>query len=282
MGRVPAGPALSPEREAALLEPWRSGYLRRFGVAPSLERDEHGLRLRFPAHETPEYAYAVGRVDVFGGHAGVREHLRRVGFAWDERGRLVGAPSPASAPARLRALGLQEGPLPSYYQGGVRAIAVRTWLEGCLRGEVPLWLGDRRYYGVLALGLWERGRVRRGRDHHFFGVQHDLTKHLALTHLIPRPLLLALGRRIAAGLRPWHRGPLMSAPLVRFYENDLLSYCQSVWRDLPEPAAFVPTFTARGNAAQLDEAIARRLEASAAGPLAWRGADCCPRFEIER
>ncbi len=65
--------------------------------------------------------------------------------------------------------------------------------------------------------------MRAGRDYHFFGVQHDLGKHLLLTHRVPRPLLLDLGRALADGLRRWHRGPLVSAPLVRFYENDLLA-----------------------------------------------------------
>lgn len=276
----PAG----PDAEARLLAPWRAAYLRRFGRAPELARDEHGLVLRFPAHAGPNHA--LGRVDVFGGHPAVRAHLRRLGFDWDGRGLLCAAPAPASVPARLRALGLDTGPRPRYYGADASAMNKRTWLEGNLRGELPLQLGGPRWYAALALHarlrLPEPARVRAGRDDHFLGVQHDLTKHLALTHLVPRDLLRDLARALARGLRPWHRGPLVAAPLVRFYENDLLAYCQQIWRDLPDPAQFVATCLRPANLAQLWRAVDDRLAETAAGPRAWlrSDADTCPAFTI--
>lgn len=276
----PAG----PDAEARLLAAWRAAYLRRFGRAPELARDEFGLVLRFPTHRGP--TDAIGRVDVFGGHPAVRAHLRRLGFAWDERGLLTAAPSPASFPARLRALGGPPGPTPRYYQADASAMNKRTWFEGNLRCEVPLQLGGPRWYALLAaharLRLPEPARVRTGRDYHFLGVQHDLTKHLALTHLAPRDLLAALAGALARGLRPWHRGPLMAAPLARFYENDLLAYCQQIWRDLPDPARFSATFALPVNLAQLWRAVDARLAETAAGPRAWlrSDADTCPAFTI--
>lgn len=277
-----------PDDEARLLAPWLAAFRRRFGAAPGLERDAHGLLLRFPALPGREPADALGRVDVLGGHPAVRAHLARLGFAWDDRGLLTRAPSPASFAARTRALGHVPGPRPRWYQAGSAAMNKRTWLEGCLRGEVPLALATPGWYAALAvqarLGLPEPRRVRAGRDYHFFGVQHDLTKHLVLLHLIPPDMLAALGRALAAGLRPWHRGPLVAAPLVRFYENDLLAYCQQIWRDLPDPAAFVPMFLAPANVAQLWRAVAARLAETAAGPHTWlrNDADTCPAFDLRR
>lgn len=275
----PAG----PDAEARLLAPWRAAYARRFGRAPELARDDHGLLLRFPAHRGP--TEAIGRVDVFGGHPAVRAWLRRLGFAWDDRGLLAAAPSPASVPARLRALGHDSGPHPRYYQSDSSAMPHRTWLEGNLRGELPLQLGGPRWYAALALHarlrLPEPARVRAARDYHFLGVQHDLTKHLALTHLVPRRLLADLARALAGGLRPWHRGPLVAAPLTRFYENDLLAYCQQIWRDLPDPSHFVTTCEHPANLAQLWRAVEARLAETAAGPARWlRGVDTCPAFSI--
>jgi len=276
----PAG----PDAEAALLAPFFAAYRRRFGVAPATARDAHGLLLRFPAHDTPAHAAVVGRVDVLGGHPAVRAYLQHIGFAWDARGFIAGAPAPASLIARVPAL----GPRPRYYQAAYSAMNKRTWLEGNLRGELPLALGARAYYAALDLAarlrLPEPRRVRAGRDYHFFGVQHDLSKHLLLTHLVPRPLLLDLGRALATGLRPWHRGPLVSAPLVRFYENDLLAYCQQIWRDLADPAQFAATCLLPPNLDQLWRAVDERLRESAAGPHTWlrTDADTCPEFCIVR
>ena len=85
-------------------------------------------------------------------------------------------------------------------------------------------------------------------------------------------------------LRPWQRGPLLSAPLYRFYENDLLAYCQAIWRDLPDPAQFVLTCLASANLAQLWRVVDARLAEVAAGPRAWlrTDADTCPEFHIAR
>ncbi|MCY0986061.1 hypothetical protein OV203_02905 [Nannocystis sp. ILAH1] len=276
----PAG----PDAEAALLRPFLGAYRRRFGVAPALARDDHGLLLRFPAHDVPAHAAVVGRVDVLGGHPAVRAYLQRLGFTWDARGVIDGAPAPASLIARAPML----GPRPRYYQAASSAMNKRTWLEGNLRGELPLALGTAAYYTALALAsrlrLPEPRRVRAGRDYHFFGVQHDLSKHLLLTHRVPRPLLLDLGRALADGLRRWHRGPLVSAPLVRFYENDLLAYCQQIWRDLADPSQFAPTCLLPANLDQLWRAVDDRLRESAAGPHTWlwNDADTCPTFRITR
>lgn len=276
------------DAEARLLAPWRAGFRRRFGAAVELARDVHGLRLVFPALPDREPAAALGRVDVLGAHAPVRAHFAAMGFAWDDRAVLTRAPAPASAAARARALGLTLGPRPRYYRAGSAAMNKRTWLEGCLRGEVPVSLGTPLYYAALALaprlGRREPPDVRAARDYHFFGVQHDLTKHLALTHLVPADLLAALGRALGAAHRAWHRGPLVAAPLARFYENDLLAYCQAIWRDLADPAEFVPTLLAPPNLAQLWRAARVRLAETAAGPRAWRrdDADTCPAFDITR
>lgn len=288
MATAPLADCSDPDAEARRLAPWRAAYRRRFGAAPALERDALGLRLRFPAHPGPDWAGAVGRVDVLGGHPAVRAYLRRLGFDWNDAAALIAAPSPGSVTARVAALGWVSGVRPRYYQADAAAMDKRTWLLGNLRGEVPVALASPTWYALLAararLPLRESAGARARRDHHFFGVQHDLTKHLLLTHLLPRELVRALGERLAVGLRPWHRGPLVAAPLVRFYENDLLAYCQAIWRDLPDPADFAATCRAPDNLAQLWRAAERRLAETAAGAHTWLrdDADTRPTFTIRR
>jgi hypothetical protein len=71
---------------------------------------------------------------------------------------------------------------------------------------------------------------------------------------------------------------------VRFYENDLLSYCQAIWHDLPCPLDFVPTATHAENITQLWQAVERRLAEAAGDPRDWlrSDADTYTRFAIVR
>jgi hypothetical protein len=84
----------------------------------------------------------------------------------------------------------------------------------------------------------------------------------------------------------WARHPqrVPPEPLSRFFENDLTAYCQSIWRDLPDPAAFAPTFVLPRNLAQLHAALARRIAEHARGPLRWVVTTPAspPAFAIER
>jgi hypothetical protein len=288
---VPTRPLADPlncEAEARLLGLWIDAHRERYGVAPTLERDAFGLCLRFPPLASHNHEDGIGRIDSFGAHEANYAHFRAIGFRWDDDGFFDGAPAAHGLAARLSALGHALGPRLRYYQPKRAAMSKRTWLEGCLQGEVPLAISSDRFYGAVRLAARARlpvpSNLRRGLDYHFLGIRHDLTHHLALTHLLPRALLLELGRVLAGGLRFWQHGPLVAAPIVRFYENDLLSYCQAIWHDLPCPLDFVPTATHAENITQLWQAVERRLAEAAGDPRDWlrSDADTYTRFAIVR
>ena len=125
-------------------------------------------------------------------------------------------------------------------------------------GVVPVTVGTRAYYARVA--LWRRLAPRRVRDHlayHLHGVQHDMTRHALMLHLVPHSAVHDLGARVQAVA---DQSPgFVPEPLTRFYENDLPNYCQAIWRDLADPAAFAPTFRDPHNLAQLHAALAARI-----------------------
>ncbi len=251
-------PILDLELERALLAPWQAACAALLSApAPVLDHDAGGPILRFTSDGSRAHAAAIGRVDVYGDHPRVRAHLRALGYAWDERGHLATVPTPLSFRPRLRALGLGGGFTPEYHRTHTPYMSKRTWLSRQAAGAVPVALGGPAFYRLavrlapLAPPAW-REHLR----YHLHGVQHDMTKHALCLHLVPSDQIAALGTRA----REWlDRAFVPPEPLGRFYENDLTAYCQAIWRDLPDPAAFVPTFLRPPNLRQLHAALARRL-----------------------
>jgi hypothetical protein len=256
-------PALSLELEARLLAPWQAACARILGHAPRLVRGEVGPQLVFTPDDTPMYRLAIANIRVFA-HARVRAHLTRLGYAWQADGTITTVPTPLALRARLRACGFRDaGYTPEIHRIRNLYMSKRTWLSRQCAGRVPVTVGTAGYYAQVAV----RARLpatRHWREHlryHLYGVQHDMTRHALMLHLVPAAAVRELGSRVqaAADAAP---GLLVPEPLTRFYENDLTGYCQAIWRDLPDPAAFAATFRRPTNLAQLHAALDRRIAES--------------------
>ena len=286
---MPPTATANPNAEAALLAPWRAAYRRFLGAAPELLRDEHGPVLRFPGDPSPAHAAAIGKVRIYGSHAPVRAHLRALGYAWDHEDYLPTTPTPLTFAARVRRLGFEPAYLPELHPIDGIYMAKSTWVARHCAGALPIAVGTARFYRrarrrhALSRVLPGGARWREHLQYHLYGPQHDLTKHALCVHLIPPAQARQLGQRAMQACHDHpHRRP--SEPLSRFFENDLLAYCQHIWRDLPDPAAFAPIFTHPQNLAQLHAALEARIHALAHGPLRWliRAPTAPPRFTLER
>jgi hypothetical protein len=254
---------LALEIEARLLAPWRAACARVLGHAPQLiDRGDGGPQLHFTADASEMYRKAIADIRVFPGDR-VRAHLRRLGYAWDDAGSITTIPTPSSLRARLSNLGLHGGYTPELHRIGSLYMSKRTWLARQIAGAVPVTVGTRAYYAQVDI-LRRLPSTRHWRDHlryHLFGVQHDMTRHALMLHLVPAAAVHDLGARVQAAV---HAAPGLGVPepLARFYENDLTGYCQAIWRDLPGPESFAPTFLDPHNLGQLHAALDRRVAAT--------------------
>jgi hypothetical protein len=255
-------------REAGLLAPWQAACARHLGRAPRLIAAPDGPRLDFPSDGTALHREVTVDIRVFP-HARVRDHLRRLGYGWGDDGVIATTPSPLDLRPRLCAAGLTDaGYTPELHRLGRLALSLRTWLARQIAGFVPVVVATPACYAraaALAPVLPRRAHARL--RYHLHGVQHDLTRHALMLHLVPAVAVRDLGRRVRLALAA-ARGLFTPEPLTRFYENDLTGYCQAIWRDLPDPAAFAPTFLRPHNLDQLHAALARRV-AESQRPL-WR------------
>ena len=265
---------LELEVERRMLAAWRAACGRFLGSTPRHARDDRGPVLKFRSDGSASHAAAIGKIRVYGGHAAVRTHLRALGYDWDDAGFLSTIPTPLAFAARVRALGFEPGYVPELHTIAAIYMSKKTWVARQCAGFVPVTVGTA--------GFYRRARVRQAlsrllpggaawREHlryHLHGVQHDMTKHALCLHLVPVAQARALGERV---LQAWDRHPQRAPPepLSRFFENDLTAYCQSIWRDLPDPAAFAPTFVLPHNLAQLHAALDRRIAEHVQGPLRW-------------
>lgn len=254
-------PVLALELEARQLAPWQAAYADILGDAPRLINTD-GPQLVFTADAGDMYTKAVANVRVFPGDR-TRAHLRRLGYAWDASGSITTIPTPSSLRARLTALGLDSGYTPELHRIAALYMSKRTWLGRQIAGFVPVTVGTRAYYLQVA-ALRRLPTTRHWRDHlryHLFGVQHDMTRHALMLHLVPVEQIHDLGDRVRTATLA-APGLGVPEPLARFYENDLTGYCQAIWRDLPDPAAFAATFRDPRNLDQLHAALAARIAAT--------------------
>lgn len=277
-------PALQLDVEARLLAPWRAACATVLGHAPRLIAGPSGPQLIFTPDDSDTYRRAVADIRVFP-HARVRAHLQRLGFAWSDDGSITTTPTPLSLRARMRSIGLvHTGFTPALHPISALYMSKRTWLSRQCAGVVPVTVGTRAYYRRVV--LWHRLAPRHLREHlryHLHGVQHDMTRHALMLHLVPQAAVHDLGARVQAAADA-SSGPFVPEPLTRFYENDLVNYCQAVWRDLADPAAFAPTFRDPHNLAQLHAALDRRISTAQRG--LWHrlrdAEDPTPHYEIRQ
>lgn len=252
-------PPPAPDHEARLLAPWQAAYAEILGHAPALT-DDAGPQLHFVADPSEQYRLAIADIRVFP-HAAVRAHLARLGYAWDAAGSITTTPTPLALRPRMHALGLVDvGFTPEIHPIRALYMSKRTWLLRQCAGAIPVTVGTAAYYRGVAL----RRRLpatRHWRDHlryHLHGVQHDMTRHALMLHLVPAAAIRDLGDRVRTAARA-APGFAVPEPLARFYESDLTGYCQAIWRDLPDPAAFAATYLLPTNLAQLHAALAVRV-----------------------
>jgi hypothetical protein len=263
-------PLVSVRVERALLERHAEAYRRYFGSAPTLAVEDEDTLITFPIHPEPEYAAAIARVDELGSHPAVRDYLRRLGFGWDACSILSTIPSPATFERRRAREDTGEaGFTGKLYELSRLAIAKREWLSACVRGFVPYAVGTPALYAGLSPERWSMlPRARSAERYFLWGLQHDMTRHGLFTHLVPTRCVRRFGERIDDFLgrrRPW----FSPTPLLRFYENDLTQYCQSVWRDLPAPDRFSGAFEAASSYARLEASLERRLAEAERPSAAW-------------
>ncbi len=282
-------PADEVEAERQTLAPWRAACARLLGAAPQYTHDDHGPLLVFRSDPSKAHADAIGKVRIYGSHAPVRAHLRALGYAWDTHDFLTTIPTPGSFAARVRSRGFEPAYLPELHVITDVYMSKHTWVARQCAGALPVTVGTAAFYRRAAIHHAIRRVLPGGaawREHlryHLHGLQHDMTKHALCLHLVPRAQVQALGERVLAG---WQRHPQRAPPepLARFFENDLLAYCHAIWRDLPDPEAFAPTFTLAANLAQLYAALDARITELAQGPLRWMITTPArpPTFTLER
>ncbi|NUO50969.1 MAG: hypothetical protein HOV80_19110 [Polyangiaceae bacterium] len=256
--------------ERALLERHVEAYGRYFGRAPTISIEYDDTFVTFPAHSEPEYRSMIARVDELGTHPAVRDYVKRLGFGWTDDSIFSTIPSPATFERRRAREGMGEtGFSPKLYELSRLAIAKGEWLSACVRGFVPYAVGTKELYERLSRTARQLlPRARSAERYFLWGVQHDMTRHGLFTHLVPERCVKRFGERIGEHLA--NRRPLLSpTPLLRFYENDLTQYCQSVWRDLPAPHRFAAAFEAPAGYSRLEATLDRRLEEAHRPSVTW-------------
>jgi hypothetical protein len=262
--------------ERALLAPWMDGFARAFGAPPGVEAlppsagpPPGRFRLVFPpVFDPPEMLGGTGH---FRGSDEVAAHMRRLGFAWEGAGRILGAPTPSSFNASLAAL---DGP-----DAGYRllltvedrpALSGGPWLCRYMDGLIPLHVCTAAFYAAHGVAPAADARDHASLAWHFTTLAHDLTVHAQNYHRVPRACIDALGARIRAAFPAawpaWDR-PGAAAPmtLASFYDNDLNRYCYAVWSRCRRAADFGPAFAAPAHLAQLYGALDVRIAETRAG-----------------
>lgn len=267
--------------EQAPIDEFLDAHGRFFGVRPRLGpagacgrpsftfpvlRDPHGL-----------YADMIGDLSIFGGKPRVLEHLRALGYGWDEAGVLVTVPEPPSLEATLADLGFgPAGLTPRYLAHDLPDLPRAAWFGAVVEGIQPVGIGTRRFYRALfgpEIMMRAVARIRpahRALTQHLFYVHHDMSRHVSVMHLVPTESMTAFRRRIRevageryarwTGARRALFGP--PPPICTFFENDLTNYCHRMWARVDRPEDFRPAFLDRGAHGRLLAVFEQRLQDS--------------------
>ena len=219
-----------------------NGWAPRFGELD--EPEEGAFTLTFEPRFDP--IEMLGGTGHFAHRPQLVAHLRRMGFRWDDTGRVLTTPSPQTF-NRLADRLLPPGT--GYRVGAIRRdqpkLALGPWLRMYLSGCVPVHLSSPGFYDsvVASQGTRDWCELR----FQFQSFAHDLTVHALNYQLIPRAAIDAFSRRIidalpdrfAAWEHPDALGPLT---LTTFFDNDLNRFCYAVWSLSEDPTSFAAVF----------------------------------------
>jgi hypothetical protein len=266
--------------ELALLEPWRRAYRAFYGHSPELGTSAGRSTFTIRREEDPFHLFRrmIGTIGRFAGKPRLLEHVRSLGFEWDDAGVLRTVPLPASFRRRLSVLGPPSGFSPEVTVVDALEIPAGSWLVRLSEARAPIQAGTEELY-LRARPARSSGpeRWRRAMIHHLLSVPHDMSKHVLACHLVPRARLLDLGERVVSVMGRWKRrvaGTLAWArwlgsipkeclapvPLLTFYENDLVDYSHAVWDAIDDPHDFASVFARPSHYAQLVDVLSRRME----------------------
>lgn len=264
--------AATLEDDRRLLGGWAEAFAAVCGAPVELlpldaAEPDAGQCIRFP--EVFDPIEIIGGVGHFAHRAAMAVHVRRLGFAWSESGRVMTVPAPGAFNQRLARYGLPDA-------GFRLACAALTtpsmplgpWLTRYMDGVITLLVNAPPFYADLVARATPQERV--GARWGLSSLAHDLSVHALNYHLVPRAAIADLAERIRRALPERHAGwqnPAAAAPLTLtyFYDNDFNRYTYAVWCACERPETFAATFLAERNYRQLVDALDVRLGETAAG-----------------
>lgn len=266
---VAALPPATIEQDAALLGFWNKAFERFCGEPIRLEpfdpdNPDAGLRMTFPKLFHP--IELIGGIGHFQRSRAMKAHVRRMGFDWDEEGRVRTVPAAGAFNARLATVGFENsGFLLAYANDTTPTMPLGPWLRRYMQGIITVLVNKPTFYESLA-----RAEPREGMRWGFTSLAHDLSVHALNYHLVPHSAVVDLADRIHAAVperyEAWARAETITPlTLTYFYDNDFNRYTYAVWSLCERPQDFPMIFGAKRNYDQLVAALEVRLEETKAG-----------------
>lgn len=261
------------EDDAVLLGPWAEAFAAVCGAAVALRPLDGGdpvagQQLTFPPVFQP--IELIGGTGHFRQRPALCEHIRRMGFVWNDDGRVMGVPAPGAFNARMARVGFAEaGFALAYANGTAPAMPLGPWLLRYMHGLITVLVNAPAFYAPLT----RPGVPRQQLDEARWGLlslAHDLSVHALNYHLVPHAAVADLAARIRAAVperyAAWAQpGTVPPLTLTYFYDNDLNRYTYAVWCRCARPEDFASVFLDPRNYQQLLAALAVRLEETTAG-----------------
>jgi len=269
---MPAPPqeTATVEQDAVLLRPWAAAFARFCGEPVRMEpldpnAPSSGLRMTFPRVFQP--IELIGGTGHFRRSRAMIEQVRRMGFDWDDEGRVRTVPAAGAFNARLATAGFEDaGFLLAYANDTAPAMPLGPWLRRYMAGVITLLVNAPAFYDSLAATPRPNDDPRWG----LMSLAHDLSVHALNYHLVPRAAVRDLAERIRAAMpdryEDWSRpGTVTPLTMTYFYDNDFNRYTYAVWCRCERPEGFASIFRAKRNYDQLVASLELRLEETRAG-----------------
>ena len=145
------------------------------------DRGPADIRLTFP--RVFDQIDLIGNTGFFAHRPSMVRYVRELGYDWEEDGRILTCPSPATLNARFDAM---VGPDVGWRLGFVveesGTMAMGPFLRRYLDGFLPIHAGTATFYQTTASAAHARGIY----GFHFCSVAHDLSVHALNYHMVPR------------------------------------------------------------------------------------------------